>query len=253
MFTIMTENLKELLQSVKPNLREEDLKNKFEEIAKKLFTEYYIEKNGIKYYFMELEFYYYCDNHKDFITYPRYAEAGDWFFHASGVDICFDSNLEYDENDKITTDLKKAHFGGILIRSLKKVTPDFVKFLTGPHNCCYDLFDRFSAIDEIFKYPIIKRKEKSEIDIKACQRFFNFSISDDTKYMNIIADDYKGCKIEASISDFKKYLNSDNTIEEEFKYRWYAPEEFTNWKKAKTGTTYNAQPSDSYEHHNKKS
>ena len=247
----MAENLKELLQEVKPKLTEEDLKSKFKEIAEELFSNYYIEKNGIKYYFMELEFYYYSDNHKDFITYPRYAEAGDWFFHASGVDICFDSNLEYDENDKIISDLSKAHFGGILIRSLKKVdTNDNSKYLTGPHKCCYDLFDRFSAIDKTFKYPIIKKKEKAETTIDSCQRFFNFSISDEKKYKNIIDDNYKGIKIEASVEDFKKYINSDND-HEEYRYRWYAPDEFERWEKQNSKSSYNARPSNSYKHHNK--
>lgn len=249
----MAEDLRKLLKDVTLDLSECELHEKFQSIAKTLFSDYYIEKNGTKYYFMEIEFYYYSHNHKDFITYPRYAKAGDWFFHASGVDLCFDSNLEYDENDKIISDLSKAHFGGILIRSLRKVDKDGdTKYLTGPHKCCYDLFDRFSAIDDTFTYPIIKKKEKADTTkIDSCQRFFNFSISDEKKYKNIIDDNYKGIKIEASVEDFKKYLNSDND-HEEYMYRWYALDEFKIWEKQNSKSPYNANPSNSYKHHNKK-
>ena len=40
---------------------------------------------------IDIEFYWFSKNHKDTITYPRNCNAGDWFFHNSGVDLAFDS------------------------------------------------------------------------------------------------------------------------------------------------------------------
>lgn len=42
----------------------------------------------------DIEFYLYTSSHKDIITYPRNSEAGQCFFHSSGVDISFESNVD---------------------------------------------------------------------------------------------------------------------------------------------------------------
>ena len=59
-------------------------------------------------------------------TYPRNKNARDFFFHYSGVDICF--QCHYDDIDK---DNEYGEFGGILIRSLR----DGEKILAGPLFC----------------------------------------------------------------------------------------------------------------------
>lgn len=84
------------------------------EIAQKLFDNYCILCGDVKYYFAEIEFYYYekekWDEKWNEVTYARNGyNAGDMFYHLSGIDICFDSN--YDKCD--------AKFGGILIRAIK--------------------------------------------------------------------------------------------------------------------------------------
>ena len=83
-------------------------------IAQKLFDNYCILCGEAKYYFAEVEFYYYekgkWDDKWNEITYARKVyNAGDLFYHLSGIDICFDSS--YDDCN--------AKFGGILIRSIK--------------------------------------------------------------------------------------------------------------------------------------
>lgn len=103
-------------------------------IAKQLLSDFCIEcgEKEKKYYnFAEIEFYYF--DKKDFneewniVTYARDEyQAGDLFYHLSGVDICFDS--KYSEN----------RFGGILIRSL---ITDGQKLITGPLSCKDELLN----------------------------------------------------------------------------------------------------------------
>ncbi len=111
-----------------------EFQNKCFSIAKQLLSDFCIECGKIekKYYtFAEIEFYYF--DKKDFnenwniVTYARNGyEAGDLFYHLSGVDICFDSNYS------------KNRFGGILIRSLKS---DDSKLITGPLSCKDELLN----------------------------------------------------------------------------------------------------------------
>ena len=103
----------------------------FKDIAKELFSQYCILCAGKEYYFAEVEFYYFD---KDIwnapwnkVTYARDGyNAGDLFFHFSGIDICFDSH--YSDN----------RFGGILIRSLKN--EEGILF-TGPLSCKDELLN----------------------------------------------------------------------------------------------------------------
>lgn len=105
--------------------------DKCREIAKNLFNNYCIQCGEKKYYFAEIEFYYYEKGGKDGnweegwnrVTYARDGySAGDLFYHLSGIDICFDSH--YNE--------ASARFGGILIRALKKEDGTVV---AGPYTC----------------------------------------------------------------------------------------------------------------------
>ena len=70
------EKLQELLQM--KNV--EDVKKQFKEIANMLFQDFHIEKEGVRYDFLEVEFYFYNEKHPDFITYPRNTKAG-FIFH----------------------------------------------------------------------------------------------------------------------------------------------------------------------------
>ena len=95
----------------------EAFQTKCEEIATKLFNDYCINCNGKKFYFAEIEFYYWqkekWKEKWNKVTYARDGyNGGDLFFHLSGIDICFEST--FDKNN----DFKNPHFGGILIRSI---------------------------------------------------------------------------------------------------------------------------------------
>lgn len=140
----------------------ENIQSRFNVLAEKLFWQFNIMKGDYIYDFLEIEFYFYNQHHKDEITYPRLTERGLWYFHPSGVDITFESD--------------KNHFGGILIRSLLKSDKqnNALEIITGPLKCEYELFDKIdiSGIDEYniprlnvkripdVTNPILKRKRK---------------------------------------------------------------------------------------------
>jgi len=113
----------------------EEFQRKCYEIAKSLFCNYFINCNGKKYYLVEIEFYYWenrkWDEKWNTVTYPRNCEAGQLYYHLSGVDICFDSH--YNE-EKLNDD---AWFGGILIRAIRG--EDGVT--GGPWNCMLKLLN----------------------------------------------------------------------------------------------------------------
>lgn len=157
----ITEELKGMLENPFGGLKENDLKgfqDKCEEIAEKLLKNYCIQCGEKKYYFAEIEFYYYdkerWNNKWNEKTYPRdKKDAGDFFFHYSGVDICF--NSKFDE----------GKFGGILIRSLK----DDGHFITGPSVCMLEILNNCSGKT----WPILtpSPNQKCEVCKNPIQRY----------------------------------------------------------------------------------
>ena len=110
---------------------------------------------------IDIEFYWFSKNHKDTITYPRNCNAGDWFFHNSGVDLAFDSYVSTSvKNGKRKPVLDGTErFGGILIRGIRPetnwLTDGEVKSFDGPYKTVDELFDRFSAIEAPSDFPIL--------------------------------------------------------------------------------------------------
>ncbi|MCR5697844.1 MAG: hypothetical protein K6G73_12800 [Marinilabiliaceae bacterium] len=152
--------IKEALQEPLKDLNSNNVQDVFEKIAKNLFNNFCIQCGCTKYYFAEIEFYYYDKNKFDKEwnekTYPRTnKEAGMFFFHYSGVDICFDS------------DFSKGVFGGILIRSLYDKDRD--KFIMGPLLCVNEMLNTCSVEK---KWPeIIRKEENSKCQIAKTERF----------------------------------------------------------------------------------
>ena len=83
------------------------------------------------------------------VTYPRDGyEAGQLFYHLSGIDICFESHYNG----------KSGKFGGILIRSIK----DGDLIIAGPLNCK----DEILNVCKNGKMPELKKiseKQKKEL------------------------------------------------------------------------------------------
>lgn len=147
----MEENLKKLLTNPFENIKDgniKDFQKECKKIATKLLKDYCIQCGNKYYYFAEIEFYYY-DKEKwneewNEKTYPRNNKnAGDFFFHYSGVDICFYSKFE------------EGKFGGILIRSLKDENGNFI---TGPSVCMLEI------LNTCFEQKMNPSLEKSQND-----------------------------------------------------------------------------------------
>ncbi len=128
----------------------------FDNMAKYIFSHIAIvigdapNKNQIKYYLQEVEFYFNnnkitedniiftkdgksIEQKKNFFscTYKRIRKAGDLFWHYSGVDICFETSN--DDNC----------YGGILIRSLLKDNGEGVpQLIAGPLRCANELMNQ---------------------------------------------------------------------------------------------------------------
>jgi hypothetical protein len=115
------EDLKTILGKVE-GITEANANERFTEIAKELFCNYEIKKGDKTYDFVELEFYYYSDKHKDIMTYPRNTVAGEWFNHRSGVDITFKSEKKvHAEATSVKDEIAENVFGGgILIKSIQE-------------------------------------------------------------------------------------------------------------------------------------
>lgn len=141
---------------------------KFQDFAKDLMCNFQIEKGDKRYWMNEIEFYIYSDEHRDIITYPRNCPAGVWFFHPSGVDIAFSSNVTTRPHPK--TGKQKAYledgalFGGILIRKIK-LADQTAREVKGPLNVCDELFDQFNAFEKPAVFPrIIKAEAPREMN-----------------------------------------------------------------------------------------
>lgn len=199
------ENLKEILDISKfIGLSEESIAKRFAEIADILFNNYCIVKSGITYEFQEIEFYLYCEGHYDIITYPRSADSGDWYFHSSGLDLCFNSSPKPNHNSYSDKDNNPLLYGGILIRSLKKIINGKDEYITGPLKCCYELFDKFSAIEkQVKQYPYIeKRENRNHIVPVSSARYLNFK--DKSKKFKELNGRSKMANID--YGDFEKFM-----------------------------------------------
>ena len=130
-----------------------------------------LELKEIEYYITDIEFYLYCKNHKDNITYKRKCEvAGEWYLHLSGVDIAFKSeNIDFkqetkDKNIKWGID-DDSFFGGILLRGIKAKDGKTLngKYLDGhPILICYELFNK----TDMYNLPILEEdNSRSNLEI----------------------------------------------------------------------------------------
>lgn len=125
----------ELLKEIQEKKSEADLLQFFKKVADCLFNHVAIQAGETTFIFAEIEFYYYK---KDVFegpmyncTYPRTKHAGQFFWHYSGMDICFESSEE------------NRCFGGILIRSIKKDG----EIIAGPMRCSDEIMN--SCKDEM--------------------------------------------------------------------------------------------------------
>lgn len=129
-----------------------DVKAEFEAISKALLNDCIITKGKIKYRIREIEFYLMRKDYQDFVTYPRTCNAGDWFFHNSGVDIAFESKCS---EPKANPEVDR--FGGVLIRTVERLNDHEV--FDGPIRVVNEVVDMFNALNPSFDAPRLMVEE----------------------------------------------------------------------------------------------
>jgi len=160
-------------------------------LAEELFQFYVIQKGDVHYWLTDIEFYLYHDQRRDIITYPRNCKAGEWFFHPSGVDIAFESNVKKDGKKPELT--KDAFFGGILIRGIKKNVSECKHVLfDGPMLSCDELFDKFDAFGEVNNFPKLIRVSKPlPYERPEPERRYNLNKNAEEKVSSILSNTYE--------------------------------------------------------------
>ena len=129
------DKIEELRESLVLNdVAEEEIKDKFDKIAKNLFNNFIIKTSYGDFRFEEIEFYYHSNKHPDYIAHPRKSEPLIWYINDfGGIDINFKSEAQKqtpnDPWSKYCWD-EESYYGGILIRQLKRISDDFL--LKGP-------------------------------------------------------------------------------------------------------------------------
>lgn len=137
----------------------------FEKLSESLLSKFQIQKGKQLYWMTDIEFYIYTDDHRDIITYPRNTEAGEWFFHASGVDISFKSKVDLEIWTKKQKPVlsKDSVFGGILIRGIVPAY-DGAQPIDGPMKVCDELFDKFDAFATPTDFPRIVEARTTRVN-----------------------------------------------------------------------------------------
>lgn len=148
------------LMTLDANMNTNDIEDRFEQIAKMLFSCFAIQKGNIRYLFKEIEFYFYNKNHRDIITYPRESKPLCWYINDfGGIDLNFGSKIRYEK--RLNSNGKKvekcmlddsAYFGGILIRQL--ISEDGCEILSGPLACA-ELFRCHNATGVDKEFPVL--------------------------------------------------------------------------------------------------
>lgn len=201
------------------------IEKKFQHLASILLHDVAILKGNKKYRLTDIEFYFYCPTHQDIITYPRNSKAGEWFFHSSGVDLSFESNVPMREKAStgklvpcLTSD---SAFGGILIRGIKHIDcfsdhQEEKYKLNGPMKVCEELFDKFDAFGEVNNFPrLTLESHDTTSGIKSCHRV-NLKPASKTlkeKVFSILANNYccneSGITLDEMANKFNKYLTAN--------------------------------------------
>ena len=125
------DKIEELRESLVLNdVAEEEIKDKFDKIAKNLFNNFIIKTSYGDFRFEEIEFYFHSKNHPDYIAHPRKSEPLIWYINDfGGIDINFKSEAQKqtpnDPWSKYCWD-EESYYGGILIRQLKRISDELI-------------------------------------------------------------------------------------------------------------------------------
>lgn len=195
-----------------------EIDDKFKDIADILLNKCVIKVGEKRFRMTEIEFYLFSKEHKDIIAYPRTEmKGGEWFFHASGVDICFKSHCKKN-GDAFLYDMENE-FGGILIRSIMEVDkaniPINSKPIKGPLKSMDTLFKVFGAFadrDMAQIATIIEAEYLPYLIPKNSKRFIPLRNGEEAKLKSIFSETYK-------IKD-DTYLKWKDTFISSLNYKW---------------------------------
>ena len=129
-------------------IAKERIPESFEKIAKDLFSQYELKIGKDAFELVEIEFYYFSDNHQDgFVHVHEISEAGRLRLHGAGLDITFASNSD--------------EYGGILIRSIKNIQTGV--YTNGPILSADKLILSISLFEES-SFKLEKKTEVKELN-----------------------------------------------------------------------------------------
>lgn len=150
--------LRELL-CISSSSTEMEIQNAFGEIAELLINHAIIRRAERSFRIEEIEFYYYNNQHRDLITYPRITKPMQWYRNAFfGIDLTFDSylNTQIHDGEELFSLDDSSSFGGILIRRLSCDGAIIDK----PRNCANVLFDVLDASRAPIDFPVLTIEEQ---------------------------------------------------------------------------------------------
>ena len=202
------------------------MEKKFEELAKILLEEVAIKKGDKLYFIKDIEFYFYYNDHKDIVTYPRNCKAGEWFFNPTGggVDIAFESHVDMTVNSKHIRKPElndNAKFGGILLREIYPADGNVaedgaVVKLDGPMKLLDELFNNFDALDTPKDFPVLvyDNTQRGKAVLKGDGRRYNLlgSKKDEGEKVKSIMYNYNNdenfIEREGLVSSFHNFLDA---------------------------------------------
>ena len=185
-----------------------EVNEKFCNIADELFNNYCIKCGDEELYLAEVEFYYFesrkWNENWNYVTYPRNGyKAGDFFYHLSGIDICFDSWYSEDY----------GKYGGILIRAVR--TEEGV-IIAGPLTCKDKILNTCNE-SKMLPYLCVKESDNHISRIASTYRTLGKEQTEEEK-----KSEYRLCFYDNSIpknkwktSMVKGFYKKEGTLERE--------------------------------------
>ena len=215
------QKLQDELQKPLNKMNGDNVQETFEKIATNLFNNFCIKCGEKRFYFAEVEFYYYEKGkwYEEWnkVTYARDGySAGDFFYHLSGIDICFESQINPKENidssDKTKTIINKAHYGGILVRSIRGM--DDGSLIAGPLNCKNELLNACKGCSMPQLSEIDKKREK--IILKSTKRLLGKELQPKEDSLK-----YNLCYYDGNVKEWRntkiKYIKNEKGIDDTVK------------------------------------
>lgn len=157
------EDLRELM-CIPADANTGDIEKRFGQIAEILRNNCVIVFKGEEYRFLEFEFYYYNNNHRDISVHPRNSEALCWYFNDfGGIDLNFESRIEKESKNSLKYILtKNSYFGGILIRQIQNIVDQTI--YDGPWKVA-ELFRVFNATSQTQNNPVLELRQLPPIGV----------------------------------------------------------------------------------------